>query len=210
MAMPTRVLFVCMGNICRSPMAHGVFRHLVRQSGLEDVVTIESAGTHSFHAGECPDRRAQAAATKRGYDISDLTARKIVDADFDDYDMILAMDWDNLSLLQHQAAKRHHHKIQLLMRFAGEHESATIPDPYQGSPQAFDQALDYIEDACSGLLEVARRRATQVAAAPPGVSEAGERRSCDSRSRMSSQAGVDTCCAPVPGIGILDRADRDS
>jgi protein-tyrosine phosphatase len=146
-------------------MAHGVFRHLVRQSGLEDVVTIESAGTHAFHEGEPPDRRAQAAALKRGYDISDLVARKISDADFEEFDMILAMDWDNLSLLQHQANKRHHHKIQLLMRFAGEHESATIPDPYQGSSQAFDQALDYIEDACSGLLEVARRRATQVAAA---------------------------------------------
>ena len=165
MAMPTRVLFVCMGNICRSAMAHGVFRHLVRQSGLEDVVKIESAGTHAFHVGEEPDRRAQAATSKRGYDISDLNARQVRDADFDDYDMILAMDWDNLSLLQHQANKRHHHKIQLLMRFAGEHESATIPDPYPGSSQLFEQALDYIEDACSGLLEVARRRATLVAAA---------------------------------------------
>jgi len=165
MAMPTRVLFVCMGNICRSPMAHGVFRHLVRQAGLEDVVKIDSAGTHAFHQGEQPDRRAQAAAAKRGYDLSDLTAKKVHDKDFDAYDMILAMDWDNLSLLQQQAHKRHHHKIQLLMRFAGEHESATVPDPYQGVSQAFDLALDYIEDACSGLLEVARRRATQVAAA---------------------------------------------
>ena len=146
-------------------MAHGVFRHLVRQSGLDDIVRIDSGGTHAFHEGEEADRRAQAAAVKRGYDISDLRARKVQDRDFDDYDMILAMDWDNLSLLQHQAHKRHHHKIQLLMRFAGEHESATIPDPYQGNTQAFDQALDYIEDACSGLLEVARRRATQVAAA---------------------------------------------
>jgi len=154
-----------MGNICRSRMALGVFRHRVAQRGLEDVVKIESAGTHAFHEGEQPDRRAQAAAARRGYDIADLSARKIEDRDFDDYDMILAMDWDNLSLLQHQAHKRHHHKIQLLMRFAGEHESATIPDPYQSNNQAFDQALDYIEDACSGLLEVARRRATQVAAA---------------------------------------------
>ena len=165
MAMPTRVLFVCMGNICRSPMAHGVFRHLVRQGGLTDVVTVDSAGTHAFHQGEQPDRRAQAAATKRGYDLKDMTARKISAEDFENYDMILAMDWDNLSLLQQQSHKRHHHKIQLLMRFAGEHESATVPDPYQGATQAFELALDYIEDACSGLLEVARRRATQVAAA---------------------------------------------
>ena len=85
--------------------------------------------------------------------------------DFERFDMILAMDWDNLSLLQQQAHKRHHHKLQLVMRFAGEHESATVPDPYSGATQAFEQALDYIEDACSGLLEVARRRATQVAAA---------------------------------------------
>lgn len=165
MAMPTRVLFVCMGNICRSPMAHGVFRHLVRQSGLEDVVRIDSAGTHAFHHGEHPDHRAQAAAAKRGYDIADLRARKVQDTDFDDFDLILAMDWDNLSLLQHAAHKRHHHKMQLLMRFAGEHESATVPDPYQGASPAFELALDYIEDACAGLLEVARRRATQVAAA---------------------------------------------
>lgn len=166
MAMPTRVLFVCMGNICRSPMAHGVFRSLVRQAGLGDVVTIDSAGTHGFHEGEPPDRRAQAAASRRGYEIADLRARKVMDQDFEDHDMILAMDWENLSMLQHQAHKRHHHKIQLLMRFAGDHESATIPDPYQATaPQAFDQVMDYLEDACAGLLEVARRRATQVAAA---------------------------------------------
>ena len=165
MAMPTRVLFVCMGNICRSSMAHGVFRHLIRQAGLDEVVQIESAGTHAFHEGETPDRRAQVAAAKRGYEISDLRARKVMPEDFERFDMILAMDWDNLSLLQQQAHKRHHHKLQLVMRFAGEHESATVPDPYSGATQAFEQALDYIEDACSGLLEVARRRATQVAAA---------------------------------------------
>jgi protein-tyrosine phosphatase len=165
MAMNTRVLFVCMGNICRSPLAEGVFRHLVRQAGLEDVVRVESAGTHAFHAGEAPDKRAQALAVKRGYDISDLCARRVRDQDFEDFDLILAMDWDNLSLLQQMAPKKAHHKLQLLMRFATEHESATIPDPYYGNQQGFDQALDFIEDACAGLLDVARRRATQVAAA---------------------------------------------
>ncbi len=85
--------------------------------------------------------------------------------DFENYDMILVMDWENLSLLQNQAPKRFHHKLQMLMRFAGDHESATVPDPYQGGSQAFEQALDYVEDACSGLLEIVRRRATQVAAA---------------------------------------------
>jgi protein-tyrosine phosphatase len=165
MAMNTRVLFVCMGNICRSPMAEGVFRHMIRQSGLDDVVKVESAGTHAFHVGEGPDKRAQATASKRGYDITDLRARRVEDVDFEKFDLILAMDWDNLSLLQQQAPKKAHHKLQLLMRFATEHESATIPDPYYGAQQGFDQALDFIEDACAGLLEVARRRATQVAAA---------------------------------------------
>jgi protein-tyrosine phosphatase len=154
-----------MGNICRSPMAEGVFRHMIRQSGLDDVVKVASAGTHAFHAGEAPDKRAQASMSKRGFDISDLRAQRIREADFDEFDMILAMDWDNLSLLQQTAPKRAHHKLQLLMRFATEHETATIPDPYYGNVQGFEQVLDYIEDACAGLLEVAKRRATQVAAA---------------------------------------------
>lgn len=165
MAMNTRVLFVCMGNICRSPMAEGVFRHLIRQAGLDDVVKVESAGTHAFHVGEAPDKRAASTVAKRGYDISDLRARRVEDVDFERFDLILAMDWDNLSLLQQQAPKKAHHKLQLLMRFATEHESATIPDPYYGAQQGFEQALDFIEDACAGLLDVARRRATQVAAA---------------------------------------------
>jgi len=163
--MNTRVLFVCMGNICRSPMAEGVFRQLIRQAGLDDVVRVASAGTHAFHAGEAPDKRAQAAVAKRGIDISDLRGRRIKDKDFEDFDMILAMDWDNLALLQQMAPKGAQHKLQLLMRFATEHESATIPDPYYGNAQGFEQVLDYIEDACAGLLEVAKRRATQVAAA---------------------------------------------
>jgi protein-tyrosine phosphatase len=165
LAMNTRVLFVCMGNICRSPMAEGVFRHLVRQAGLEDVVKVASAGTHAFHLGEAPDKRGQAAMAKRGFDITDLRAKRVKDKDFEDFDLILAMDWDNLSSLQQSAPKLAHHKLQLLMRFATEHETATIPDPYYGNAQGFEQVLDYIEDACAGLLELAKRRATQVAAA---------------------------------------------
>ena len=165
LAMNTRVLFVCMGNICRSPMAEGVFRQLIRQAGLDDVVKVASAGTHAFHAGEAPDKRAQMSMAKRGFDIADLRAQRIKEKDFDEFDMILAMDWDNLALLQQTAPKRAHHKLQLLMRFATEHETATIPDPYYGNAQGFEQVLDYIEDACAGLLDVAKRRATQVAAA---------------------------------------------
>jgi protein-tyrosine phosphatase len=165
LAMSTRVLFVCMGNICRSPMAESVFRHMVRVAGLDDVVRVASAGTHAFHEGEASDKRAQAALQKRGYNAADIRARKVTERDFEEFDLILAMDWDNLSLLQQTAPKRFHHKLQLLMRFATEHETATVPDPYHGSAQNFEQVLDYIEDACGGLLEVAKRRATQVAAA---------------------------------------------
>lgn len=165
LAMSTKILFVCMGNVCRSPMAEGVFRHMIRTAGLDDIVKVASAGTHTFHEGEAPDKRAQQALQKRGYAIADIRARKVSDRDFDEFDMILAMDWDNLSLLQQSAPKRLHHKLQLLMRFATEHETATVPDPYHGPQQGFEQALDYIEDACSGLLEIAKRRATQVAAA---------------------------------------------
>ena len=164
-AMNTKVLFICMGNICRSPMAEGVFKAMVKQAGLEDVVKVDSAGTHAFHIGESPDKRAIAAAAKRGYDVSEQRARRIRDRDFEDYDYILAMDWENLALLQQQAPKSAQHKLQLFMRFATEHESATIPDPYYGGPQGFETALDYIVDASTGLMEVARRRATQVAAA---------------------------------------------
>jgi protein-tyrosine phosphatase len=164
-AMTSKVLFVCMGNICRSPMAEGVFKHMIKQAGLDDVVQVDSAGTHAFHVGEAPDKRAQTIAAKRGYDITTLTGRKVSDKDFEEYDYILAMDWENLALLQQQAPKASQHKLQLFMRFATEHESATIPDPYYGGPQGFETVLDYIEDASNGLLEVVRRRATQVAAA---------------------------------------------
>jgi protein-tyrosine phosphatase len=163
--MMTKVLFVCMGNICRSPSAEGVFRRLVKDAGLSDVVNMDSAGTHAFHIGELPDARAQAAARKRGYDISTLEARQIRADDFREFDIILAMDWDNLSLMQQQCPKQYQHKLMLLMRFANEYEEATVPEPYYGGPEGFSKALDYIEDACQGLLEVVRKRATQYQAA---------------------------------------------
>jgi protein-tyrosine phosphatase len=163
--MKTKILFVCMGNICRSPTAQGVFQSLVKAGNLQDFVVSDSAGTHDFHAGEAPDQRAINAASKRGYELSASVARKIELGDFSDYDYILAMDWENLALLQRLCPRGLQHKLQLLMRFATEFEAATINDPYHGGPQGFEQALDYIEDACNGLMEVVRRRATMVAAA---------------------------------------------
>jgi len=161
----TKVLFVCMGNICRSPTAEGVFRKMIADAGLSDTVQIASAGTHAYHVGESPDLRAQQSARRRGYEIEDLRARQITLEDFHHFDLILAMDWENLSLLQQQAPRGSKHKLHLLMRFAGEHDAATVPDPYYGGPEGFNTVLDYVEDACQGLLDVVRKRATMYAAA---------------------------------------------
>lgn len=154
-----------MGNICRSPSAEGVFRRLINEAGLGNVVGIDSAGTHSFHIGEPPDARAINAARKRGYEITERTARQVTADDFREFDLILVMDWENLSALQQQCPKPHQHKLMLLMRFANDHEEATVPDPYYGGPEGFTKVLDYIEDACQGVLELVRKRATQYQAA---------------------------------------------
>lgn len=163
--MKSKVLFVCMGNICRSPTAQGVFRQMVKDAQLDHEIAIDSAGTHAYHLGKSPDPRAVAAAAKRGYDISDLVSRQVSAEDFRDSDVILAMDWDNMSLLQQQCPRQYQHKIQLMMRYATEHDEATVPDPYYGGPDGFDTVLNYIEDSCTGLLEVLRKRVFQFAAA---------------------------------------------
>lgn len=160
-----KVLFVCTGNICRSPTAQGVFQHMVDDAGLGDVVGVESAGTHAFHVGESPDPRAQAAAQKRGYDLSSYVARQVKAEDFHEFDLILAMDWENLSALQQQCPKVYQHKLMLLMRFSNEFEEATVPDPYYGGPEGFAKVLDYIEDASQGVFELVRKRALQYQAA---------------------------------------------
>lgn len=160
-----KILIVCMGNICRSPTAEAVFRAKVREAGLEKHVKVDSAGTHGFHAGEAPDARAQRAAKKRGYELENLVARQITKEDFTNYDLILAMDWDNHALLQQIAPRQFHHKIKLLMSFATEHESAVVPDPYYGGPDGFEVVLDYVEDASANLVDFVRRRMAQKAAA---------------------------------------------
>ncbi|HEX4918643.1 MAG TPA: low molecular weight protein-tyrosine-phosphatase [Limnobacter sp.] len=163
--MKSKVLFVCMGNICRSPTAEGVFRQMVKDAQLDQEISVDSAGTHAYHLGKNPDPRAVAAAAKRGYDLSSLVSRQVSAEDFRDSDIILAMDWDNMSLLQQQCPRQYQHKIQLMMRYATEHDEATVPDPYYGGPDGFDTVLNYIEDSCTGLLEVLRKRVFQFAAA---------------------------------------------
>ncbi len=160
-----KILFICMGNICRSPTVEGVFRKLVSDAGLDAHVKVGSAGTHSFHVGEAPDPRAVAAAKKRGVDLTALRARQISKEDFVHFDMILVMDWENHAFLQQMAPRQYHHKIKLLMSFATEHESAVVPDPYYGSVDGFETVLDYVEDAATNLIDFVRRRMAQKAAA---------------------------------------------
>jgi protein-tyrosine phosphatase len=151
-AKPVRVLFVCMGNICRSPTAEAVFRTLVEAEALADRIQIDSAGTHDFHIGNPPDGRAQAAAAQRGYDLSELRARQVENRDFAEFDYVLAMDEDNRSLLLQQCPPEHRRKVRLLLQFAEGEVPAEVPDPYYGGAQGFEQVLDLIENATRGLL----------------------------------------------------------
>jgi len=146
------VLMVCMGNICRSPTAEGVLRHKLREAGLADSVTVDSAGTHAYHVGEPPDPRSMRHAQRRGYDLTSLRARQVVDADFERFDLILAMDWGNLALLDEACPSRHREKLHRLTEFALRSSSPVVPDPYQGGAQGFEHVLDLVEDACDGLI----------------------------------------------------------
>ena len=150
------VLFVCMGNICRSPTAHGVFRHRVRAAGLAEVVAVDSAGTHNYHPNSPPDERSQFHAAKRGYDLSDLRARQIRAADFQKHDLILVMDWENLDMVQAQCPAAHQHKVHRLTEFCLNNDKPVVPDPYYGGVNGFEHVLDLIEDACEGLLQHVR------------------------------------------------------
>lgn len=153
-----RVLFVCMGNICRSPTAHGVFEAQVREAGLADRVEVDSAGTHSFHSGAPPDHRSQAHALRRGYDLSGQRARQLVARDFETFDLVLVMDWDNLSLAQALCPKAHGRKLRRFAEFFQRHDSPVVPDPYQGGPDGFEHVLDLVEDGSAGLLAHVKRQ----------------------------------------------------
>ncbi len=147
------VLFVCMGNICRSPTAEGIFRQRVDAAGLTPAVITESAGTHAYHIGAPPDRRSQVHAMRRGYDLSAQRARQVNAEDFERFDHVLAMDHDNLARLQAACPPQHRHKLGLFMQYARNSASEVVPDPYYGGSGGFDLVLDYIEDAADGLLE---------------------------------------------------------
>ncbi|MBV8033308.1 MAG: low molecular weight phosphotyrosine protein phosphatase [Betaproteobacteria bacterium] len=149
-----RVLFVCTGNICRSPTAAGVFADLVRRAGLEDAIHVESAGTHDYHVGEAPDPRAQEHARRRGYDLSALRARRVRKADFAAFDVIVAMDRGHLEILEHNCPPQERGKLRLLVK------GRDVPDPYYGGPEGFEHVLDLVEGGCLALLSELKDRIT--------------------------------------------------
>lgn len=155
--MTASVIFVCTGNICRSPTAEGVFLKLVGEAGLSDRIVVDSAGTHGYHIGEPPDRRAQAAAARRGYDLSRLRARKFEPEDFQRFDLVLPMDRENHAILSRLAQPSAGHRLRMMMEYASRFQEVEVPDPYYGGSDGFERVLDMIEDAAQGLLEAIRR-----------------------------------------------------
>jgi protein-tyrosine phosphatase len=152
------VLFVCMGNICRSPTAEAVFRQYVEHAGMSEIINIDSAGTHDYHIGEPPDKRTQRVALQRGYDMSGLRGRQVEQADFHRFDYVLAMDIVNLDILQRLAPQGSQTQAQLFLGYARHHSEREVPDPYFGGADGFERVLDMVEDAAEGLLQHIRQR----------------------------------------------------
>jgi len=148
-----RILFICMGNICRSPTAEGVFRRLVQERAPHLPLEIDSAGTHDYHVGDPPDPRAVAAAARRGIDLRSLRARQVSDDDFESFDLILAMDRLNYVTLLERAPDVLHERNRLFMDYARDTSAKDVPDPYYGGPLGFEQVLDLAEEAAAGLLD---------------------------------------------------------
>ncbi len=147
-----KILFVCMGNICRSPTAEGVLRHFAGEHKLHGLLEIDSAGTIGFHSGSPPDARAIAHASERGYDLTQLRARQINQPDYDAFDFLLAMDRDNLAWLKKQCPSKYHHKLKLFLDFSEKFKGREVPDPYYGNAKGFDVVLDMAEDGSRGLI----------------------------------------------------------
>lgn len=152
-----RVLFVCLGNICRSPTAEGVFRRKLEAAGLTDLVAADSAGTAGYHIGAPPDRRSQAEAARRGTDLSKLKARQVRASDFAEFDLILAMDRVNLRELKEKAPPSAMAELKLFLDFAPDLQTREVPDPYYGGPEGFAEVYDLCDAAAEGLLAEARR-----------------------------------------------------
>jgi protein-tyrosine phosphatase len=153
----TRLLFVCTGNICRSPSAEGVFRHLADQAGHGGRFETDSAGTHGYHIGNPPDHRSCAVALKRGYDLSTLRARQLAPEDFTRFDLLLAMDRGHLKLMQRMAPRDQYDRLRLFLDYAPRAGVRDVPDPYYGGQAEFEAALDLIELGARGLLEALTR-----------------------------------------------------
>jgi len=152
------VLFVCMGNICRSPTAHGVFQKLVKEQSLHHLIGVDSAGTYALKAGNPPDPRARTAAARRGYDLSKIRARKVNNSDLSKFDYLLAMDKENKRDLLELCEEKEKTKVKLFLDFAENLKITEVPDPYYGGPKGFEVVLDMAEEACRGLLEYIKAR----------------------------------------------------
>lgn len=152
-----KVLFVCMGNICRSPTAEAVFRNYVEKAGLLENIHIDSAGTHNYHIGDPPDARTQHVARRRGYDMSKLRGRQVEAKDFLRFDYVLAMDEANLANLTQLRPDGATSHLGLFLEFAERHQEREVPDPYFGGADGFERVLDMVEDAANGLLKHIRQ-----------------------------------------------------
>lgn len=148
-----KILFVCTGNICRSPTAEGVARRWLGVAGLGESVGVDSAGIHGYHVGEAPDPRSQTAALRRGYDLSRLRARKVQPKDFAEFDLLLAMDREHFHYLRDMAPEGCKHKVRMFLSYARNTRRDEVPDPYYGGPNGFDAVIDMCEDAVQGLVE---------------------------------------------------------
>ena len=148
-----KILFVCMGNICRSPTAEGVFKAKLQHGKLLGSIHVDSAGTHNYHPNSPPDSRSQMHALKRGYDLSNLRARAVNDDDFEKFDLLITMDWDNRALLEQRCPPHLQHKIRGFAEFLKASKATVIPDPYYGDEQHFEHVLDLVEEASDGLME---------------------------------------------------------
>ena len=147
-----KVLFVCMGNICRSPTSEGVFRKIVEKAGLSDRIHIDSAGTHAYHVGKQPDSRAQETARNRNINLSTQRARQAKTEDFNEFDYVIAMDHDNVSDLEAICPENQRARLRLFLEFSDKFDETEVPDPYYGGEQGFEHVFDLVEDASRGLL----------------------------------------------------------